>query len=90
MIPIEVIIPLQGKYNKGVSNCIECNFRNPEYNVTPNIIGFAESKWGEMLVWECPICHTKQFFHYDTSYGFDYVKAFIAFKSGDPKWILKG
>lgn len=87
MIPIQFKIPLQGRMNKGVYQCLECRFTAPEYDVTPYIKGFADSNYGEMVVWECPECGQKQFFHYrGDMYGFDYVTNYQEFlKGGDWK-----
>lgn len=72
-IPLKYKIPLQGKMNKGVFDCINSGWggkcENPKshrrspYNVTEDIVGFAESQWGTMVIWECKGCGQKQFFH---------------------------
>lgn len=84
-IPIKFKIPLQGKMNKGVYNCIKCDFVSPHYDVTPYILGFSESNWGDMVVWECPKCGQKMFFHYiGNRYCFDYIIRYEEFlKGGD-------
>ena len=81
-IPDIYKIPLQGKMNKGVYSCLACRFQALNYNVTPHIIGFAESQWGDMVVWECPDCGQKQFFHLRGSESCDYVAAYSGFKNG--------
>lgn len=68
-IPLQYLVPLQGRMNKGVFKCfnIRCNFepthRQSEYGVTEDIIGFANSNIGKMVVWECKGCGEKYFFH---------------------------
>lgn len=92
-IPPKYKVPLQGKMNKGVFDCINSgwggNCSNPtshrqnEYFVIEDIIGFAESQWGTMVVWECKGCGQKQFFHLreNENNGIDYVKMFHDWKT---------
>jgi len=85
-IPVKYKIPLTGKMNKGVFDCLNewngCpnrkSHRQSPYCVIEDIIGFADSNWGTMVVWECKCCGQKQFFHlreYSRG-GLDYVKAY--------------
>lgn len=94
MIPIDYKIELVGKRNGMVYQCVnyECRFDAPKGNVTPFILGFAETTYGKFVVWECPKCFQKQYFHYFHSldYGYNYVKSFEAFKNGEQDWIIKG
>lgn len=89
-IPLEYKIALQGKMNKGVYDCInshdgkcssEQNHRKNKYKVIEDIIGFAESQWGTMVVWECKDCGQIQFFHLreNEKTSFDYVSEFDTF-----------
>ena len=92
-IPPKYKVPLQGKMNKVVFDCINSgwggNCSNPtshrqnEYCVVEDIIGFAESQWGTMVVWECKGCGQKQFFHLreNENNGIDYVKMFHDWKT---------
>lgn len=86
-IPVEYRIQLSGKMNKGVFECInrwdKCkastNHRQIPSIVVEDIIGFADSQWGWMVVWECKECGQKQFFHLreNEQYGsLDYVKMY--------------
>lgn len=73
-IPLEYKIPLQGIMNKGVFDCIQSGFggkcKNPtshrlnKYCVIEDIIGFADSPWGTMVVWQCRECGQNNFFIY--------------------------
>lgn len=87
-IPLCYKIPLQGKMNKGVFDCINSGFggncsnpvshRKSPYCVIEDIIGFADSPWGTMVVWECKECGQKQFFHLreEESNHIDYVELY--------------
>ncbi len=54
-------IPLTGKYNKGVNECLKCGYRSEV--LVEDIIGFADSDSGLMAIVECPECFDKWFFH---------------------------
>jgi len=66
-IPLKYKVPLQGTMNKGIYSCFECRFdpvhRQSKYTVVEDIIGFADSIDGVMVVWECKNCGTKYFYH---------------------------
>lgn len=66
-IPKQYMIPLQGEMNKGVYDCFQCNFepthRKSKFGVTEDILGFANSNIGKMVVWECKGCGQKYYFH---------------------------
>ena len=72
-IPLRYKVPLQGKMNKGIFDCInsifseKCGYkpthRQNIYSVVEDIVGFADSAWGTMVIWECKGCGQKQFFH---------------------------
>jgi len=61
------MIPLQGKMNKGVFSCFECRHepthRKSKFNVVEDILGFANSNIGQMVVWQCKGCGEIYFFH---------------------------
>jgi len=70
--------------NKGVYDCFDskCCYsfkpthRKSQYNVTEDVIGFADSRFGRMVVWECKGCGQIYFFHLrenDDLTSFDYV-----------------
>ena len=54
-------IPLQGEYNEGIYDCPECGYQSE--NVVEDAIGFADSNIGNVLIWECPKCFLKWYFH---------------------------
>lgn len=56
-------IALTGRMNKAVYRCLDCDFKAPHYSVVPYMLGVADSAYGEMVVWECPECFSKWFFH---------------------------
>jgi len=56
-------IALTGRINKAVYQCINCDFKAPNYSVVPYMLGIADSQFGEMVVWECPQCFKKWYFH---------------------------
>jgi hypothetical protein len=60
-INLKYMIPLQGEYNAGVSDCPNCDYSLRP--IEPYIIGFADSRIGKMIVCECPECFTKWHFH---------------------------
>ena len=78
-----VKIPLRSdaKMNKGVYNCVECDFM-AKTALVPYIIGIApNTNWGTMVVWECPKCFQEQFFHYRTQAGvIDFQAGYVAYK----------
>lgn len=93
-IPIEYRVLLQGKMNKGIFDCVnsgwggKCsgskNHRQSPYNVVEDIIGFADSKWGWMVVWKCRECGQIQFFHLRENENrgtFDYVRMYHEYKT---------
>lgn len=93
-IPKEYIIELKGKMNKGVFDCIESGWggncrnnvshRQSKYNVVEDIIGFAPSKWGTMVVWQCKSCGQVQFFHLrenEPIQHHDYVRMYHQYKT---------
>lgn len=89
-IPPEYMITLQGKMNKGIYDCFDykckkpVNHRASKYNVIEDIIGFAKSSIGMMVVWECKGCGQKYFFHLrenDLSNYHDYVKMYHNYKT---------
>lgn len=93
-IPLEYRIPLQGRMNKGVFECINGGFggncpdtrthRHSKYNVVEDIIGFAETQWGWMVVWKCKDCGQVQFFHLrenEQRGTFDYVRMYHEWKT---------
>jgi hypothetical protein len=92
-VDIKYRIPLQGKYWKGINSCPHCGFY-PD-SVTGEIIGFADSDIGLMVICECPKCFKKWRFHARDSYK--YFKLWIQngwqkhFKGteGDPEVIPK-
>lgn len=85
------MIPDGTKFNKGIYECIECGFEAAHLNVTPYILTISDSKWGEMVVWECPKCFQKQMFH-NRRRLYDYRRSLASFKGGDhlTKWIVEG
>ena len=87
-IPLKYKVPLQGRMNKGVYSCFyPCDFVAPHYDVTPYIKGFADSNYGTMVVWECPLCFKKSYFHYrGDMYGFDYILRYEEFLKGGDDW----
>jgi len=93
MIPVDLRIELVGRRNGMVSKCVnyEYSFEAKDGNVTPYIIGFAETTYGKFVVWECPKCFQKQYFHYMHSIecGYDYVKSLQAFKDENKDWLIK-
>jgi DNA-directed RNA polymerase subunit RPC12/RpoP len=89
VIPAEYIIEPVGRKNGMVYKCVECWKEAPDCNVTPYIIGFADTQWGRLVFWECPHCYQKQFFHYRSD-GYNYLEAYKAYKNGDVKWLFKG
>ena len=91
-IPLQYKVPLQGKMNKSINDCINSGWggkcSNPKEhrqiscNVTEDVIGFADSQWGTMVVWECKECGQKQFFHlreWDSMMRTDYVRMYHEF-----------
>lgn len=53
-------IPIQGRINKGVYECIKCSFKPENYNVTPYVLGFNDFCPGlAWCIWQCPKCHKK-------------------------------
>lgn len=87
-IPLHYMIPLQGKMNRGVYDCFEsgCHFepthRKSPYSVVEDIIGFANSNIGKMVIWECKGCGEKYFFHLrenDIFSNIDYVNLYHQF-----------
>ena len=34
-IPLSLRVPPQGRYNRGIYTCYECDFEPPHYNVVP-------------------------------------------------------
>lgn len=87
-IPLKYKIPLQGRMNKGVYSCFSpCEFVSPHYDVTPYIIGFADSNIGTMVVWECPVCFKKSYFHFrGDQLGFNYLDRYEEFLKGGEDW----
>lgn len=94
-IPKEYMIPLQGKMNKGVYNCFDYKCEKPishrasKYNVIEDIIGFANSNIGKMVVWECKGCGQKYYFHlreFEETTHHDYVKFYHDYKTKG-SWI---
>jgi len=81
-IPLNYMIPFQGRMNKGVFDCMYCDskalHRKSKYCVVEDIIGFSDSPWGKMIVWKCKDCGKIQFFHLreNESYNLDYVKLY--------------
>ena len=78
------LIPLAGKYNAIVFACNHgdcyCNLikDNRKYGgISENIIGFAESKWGTMMVIECPRCFKKWYCHCRIDHKRGYYKYFL-------------
>lgn len=73
MIPYHKI-PLAGTYNKAVSLCLTCNhyfMSDKRYgSLFDNVIGVADSAMGLMLIWECPICFEKWFYHAGDHYDY--------------------
>jgi RNase P subunit RPR2 len=62
MIPLKYRIPKQGRPNKSVSDCEECDF-SALHNLVEYIIGFFEYNGMDFVVWECPECGSKWYFH---------------------------
>lgn len=65
-------INLQGRYNKSVGCCLDCDHSfikdNSHGALVDNIIGFADSDYGLMAIWECPVCFSKWFYHGEEHY----------------------
>lgn len=93
-IPQEYIVPLQGKMNKGVYDCInsgwggnctgDVSHRKNPYGVIEDIIGFAPSQWGTMVVWKCKSCGQIQCFHLrenEPIQHHDYVRMYHEYKT---------
>ena len=73
-IPIEYRVQLQGSKNH----------RQSPYNIVEDIIGFADSQWGRMVVWKCRECGQIQFFHLRENENrgtFDYVRMYHEYKT---------
>lgn len=88
-IPLNLRVPPQGRYNRGVFTCNECGFEPHYYNIVPHMLGIAETTAGVMVVWECPRCGQKWMFHYRAQNDrepFDYAAQLVAFRRGDPNW----
>lgn len=88
-IPLELRVPPQGKYNRGIYTCYECGFEPEGHSVVPHMLGIAETSAGTMVVWECPKCGQKWMFHYRAQNAFepyDYAAKLIAYRTGDPNW----
>lgn len=66
--------PLVGRYNKSVSYCLECGFefvKNKAHgSLFDNMTGFNESNIGLVVMWECPVCFSKWFYHGDEHYEY--------------------
>jgi len=60
-IDLKYKIPLQGKYHKGINYCPFCD--HEPNNIHSEIIGFADSNIGTMVIIECPNCFEKWKFH---------------------------
>lgn len=87
-IPSKFKVQPQGRINKGVYECYACDFKAPNYNVTPFIVGFADHPAGLMVVWQCPECGSKSMFHQrKDKHSMNYVVQFESFLSGDVDWI---
>lgn len=75
-------VHLQGKYNKAVNACLNCDFSFHKLklfnlghgNIFENIIGFNESNIGLVTIWECPICFNKWFFH---THSYEFYEHFL-------------
>ena len=87
-IPSEYIISLQGIMNRGVFECFKCNtkhtHRKSEYWVIEDVLGFADSQWGKMVVWQCKECGQIYFFHLrenEPITPFDYVAFYHQYKT---------
>ncbi len=81
--------------NKGVYTCFDykcskpINHRESKYNVIEDIVGFAKSNIGIMVVWECKGCGQKYFFHLrenDPNNPYDYVEFYHKYKTTG-KWL---
>ena len=72
-------IPLTGTKNLGVYSCIACNYICKNYNIIPYALGFADSVHGLMLIWECPKCFEKQYFHARGCSNF-YIDSFLDYQ----------
>jgi len=78
---VKTYIRSDAKMNKGVCNCVECDFKAPDNFVVPYMTGIApNTNWGAMVVWECPKCFLEQFFHYRGGKVLDYQSGYIAYK----------
>jgi len=65
----QIITPLTGKYNKSITRCLSCNFEMDSNNsLFMNSLGLADSSWGDMIVYECPVCFEKSYCHADDWY----------------------
>lgn len=45
-IPLNLRVPPQGRYNRGVYTCYKCGFEPKHYNVVPHMLGLAETSAG--------------------------------------------
>ncbi len=78
---VKISLSSDAKMNKGVYNCVECDFIASHSNVVPYMIGIApNTNWGTMVVWECPKCFQEQFFHHRGGVYYDYQAGHIAYK----------
>jgi hypothetical protein len=81
-IDIKYKIPLTGKYNAGISRCLECDCNlldHPKHgNTYQHIIGFANASSGYYAIVECPECFEKWYFHART-YGGTVYEYFLEF-----------
>lgn len=90
-IPLNLRVPPQGRYNRGIYTCYECGFEPLGYNVVPHMLGLAETPAGVMVVWECPRCGQKWMFHYralNAREAHDYAAQLLAYRRGDPDWRM--
>jgi RNase P subunit RPR2 len=76
-IPLKYKIPKQGRPNKSVSNCEECDFSARHAYIIPYIIGFFEYAGMQFVAWECPECGSKWYFHIRTDAWFKWYEEYL-------------
>lgn len=79
---------LVGHYNKAVSRCLNCGlelYKDKSHGtIFDNIIGFNDTNYGLMAIWECPVCFEKWYYH-----GIDHYDYFLdAVEEGTNKHFM--
>lgn len=91
-IPPEYMIPLPEnvRYNPLVFDCHSRGCINPkshrkmDCSVIEDILGFSDTKWGMLVVWQCRYCKVIHCFHlrsHEAVTSFDYVSRYHEYKT---------